>query len=183
MLHHSGLLNASHIGNVVVFVDNCYGELVEDLQPTAVGPIWWSGPVPGTSDGGEALIGADLVATVFSELGFPVHPEPGSHRSDVIQEVRLGAPEPLHAVYRAFQSCSPLGAYLCPLLAPMPGYGSELRMAGGTFIDGTTTNPSPMPPCGSPSSFDVQGGTHHSHVGLALESLGGSGGVAAPQQT
>ena len=152
-------------------------------NPRPWGPIWWSGPVPGTSDGGEALIGADLVATVFSELGFPVHPEPGSHRSDVIQEVRLGAPEPLHAVYRAFQSCSPVGAYLCPLLAPMPGCGSELRMAGGTLIDGTTTNPSPMPPCGSPSSFDVQGGTHHSHLGLALESLGGSGGVAAPRQT
>jgi hypothetical protein len=39
----------------------------------------------------------------------------------------------------AFRSCSPVGAYLYPLPAPMPCYGCELRMAGGTFVDGTTT--------------------------------------------
>lgn len=119
-------------------------------SPRPWGPIWWCWSVPGTSDGGEALIGADLVATVFSELGFPVHPEPGSHRSDVVQEVRHGAPEPLQAVYRAFQSCSPVGAYLYPLPAPMPGYGSALRMAGGTFIDGTTTESSADAPLREP---------------------------------
>jgi cystathionine beta-lyase family protein involved in aluminum resistance len=111
------MLNASHRGNNVVFVANCYGELVQDLEPAAVGADLVERACschfsPATSDGGEALIGADLVATVFSELGFPVHPEPGSHRSDVIQGVRLGAPEPLQAAYRAFQSCSPEGAYL-----------------------------------------------------------------------
>ena len=41
----------------------------------------------------EALIGAELVSAVFNQLGFDVQPMPGSHRSDVIQAVRLGNPE------------------------------------------------------------------------------------------
>ncbi len=206
----------------VVFVDNCYGELVEDCEPTAVGADLIAGSLiknlggtiaptggyvagradlveraccrltaPGIgSEGGtsfdcnrllfqglflapqmvaEALIGAELVATVFADLGYPVHPAPLAPRSDVIQAVRLGAPEPLQAVCRAFQSCSPVGAYLDPVPAPMPGYASELVMAGGTFIDGSTSEFSADGPLREPYVLYVQGGTHHGHVGLALE--------------
>ena len=206
----------------LVFVDNCYGELVEEREPTAVGADLIAGSLiknlggtiaptggyvagraewveraccrltaPGIgSEGGtsfdcnrllfqglflapqmvaEALIGAELVATVFAELGYAVHPEPGAHRSDVIQAVRLGAPEPLQAVCRAFQACSPVGAYLEPVPAPMPGYASDLVMAGGTFIDGSTSEFSADGPLREPYVLYVQGGTHHSHVALALE--------------
>ncbi|MEI6029900.1 MAG: methionine gamma-lyase family protein [Synechococcaceae cyanobacterium ELA739] len=220
----------------VVFVDNCYGELVEDLEPTAVGADLIAGSLiknlggtiaptggyvagradlveraccrltaPGIgSEGGtsfdcnrllfqglflapqmvaEALIGAELVATVFADLGYAVHPAPGAHRSDVIQAVRLGAPEPLQAVCRAFQSCSPVGAYLDPVPAPMPGYASDLVMAGGTFIDGSTSEFSADGPLRQPFVLYVQGGTHHAHVGLALEralvALRAVGGLAA----
>ena len=116
----------------------------------------------------EALIGADLVARVFADRGLPVQPLAGAHRSDVIQAVRFGQPEPLRAVCRAFQACSPVGGYVEPVPAPMPGYASELVMAGGTFIDGSTSEFSADGPLREPYVLYSQGGTHHSHVALAL---------------
>ena len=205
-----------------VFVDNCYGELTADAEPTAVGADLIAGSLiknlggtiaptggyvagraelveqaccrltaPGIgSEGGtsfdlnrllfqglflapqmvaEALISAELVAQVFCDLGFAVNPAPGAPRSDVIQAVRLGDPERLKTVCRAFQACSPVGSYLDPVPAPMPGYASELVMAGGSFIDGSTSEFSADGPLREPYVLYVQGGTHHSHAAIALE--------------
>ena len=144
----------------VCFVDNCYGELVQEREPTAVGADLIAGSLiknlggtiaptggyvagraelveqaccrltaPGIgSEGGtsfdlnrllfqglflapqmvaEALIGAELVAEVFAGLGYGVNPGPGARRSDVIQAVRLGDPERLKTICRAFQAASP----------------------------------------------------------------------------
>jgi len=219
-----------------VFVDNCYGELVEELEPTAVGADLIAGSLiknlggtiaptggyvagraelveraccrltaPGIGgEGGtsfdlnrllfqglflapqmvaEALIGAELVAQVFNDLGFAVNPAPGGPRSDVIQAVRLGDPERIKTVCRAFQATSPVGSYLDPVPAPMPGYASELVMAGGSFIDGSTSEFSADGPLREPYVLYVQGGTHHSHAALgllrALEALHNRGQLPA----
>ena len=206
----------------LVFVDNCYGELVENREPTAVGADLIAGSLiknlggtiaptggyvagrrelveqaccrltaPGIgSEGGtsfdlnrllfqglflapqmvaEALIGAELVAQLFSQLGFAVSPRPGEPRGDLIQAVRLGSPERLITVCRAFQAASPVGSYLDPVPAGMPGYASELVMAGGTFIDGSTSEFSADAPLREPFDLYVQGGSHHQHVAIALE--------------
>lgn len=206
----------------VVFVDNCYGELVEAQEPTAVGADLIAGSLiknlggtiaptggyvagraelveqaccrltaPGIGgEGGtsfdlnrllaqglflapqmvaEALICSELVAAVFSDLGYAVQPLPGGPRSDVIQAVRLGDPERLKTVCRAFQAASPVGAYLDPVPAPMPGYASALVMAGGTFIDGSTSEFSADAPLREPYVLFAQGGTHRAHAQIALE--------------
>jgi cystathionine beta-lyase family protein involved in aluminum resistance len=206
----------------LVFVDNCYGELVQELEPPAAGADLIAGSLiknlggtiaptggyvagraelveqaccrltaPGIgSEGGtsfdlnrllfqglflapqmvaEALIGTELVAQVFSDLGFATNPAPGAERSDGIQAVRLGSPELLKAVCRAFQAASPIGAYLDPVPAPMPGYASELVMAGGTFIDGSTSEFSADAPLREPYVLYVQGGSHRAHIAVALE--------------
>ena len=206
----------------LVFVDNCYGELVELQEPTAVGADLMAGSLiknlggtiaptggyvagraelveqaccrltaPGIgSEGGtgfdlyrllfqglflapqmvsEALLCAELTAAVFEGLGYAVKPLVGGVRSDVIQAVRFGDPEPLKAVCRAFQACSPVGSYLDPVPAPMPGYASELVMAGGTFIDGSTSEFSADGPLREPYVLYAQGGTHRAHAELALE--------------
>ena len=206
----------------VVFVDNCYGELVELQEPTAVGADLMAGSLiknlggtiaptggyvagrselveqaccrltaPGIgSEGGtgfdlhrllfqglflapqmvsEALLCAELTAAVFDGLGYAVKPLVGGVRSDVIQAVRFGDPEPLKAVCRAFQACSPVGSYLDPVPAPMPGYASELVMAGGTFIDGSTSEFSADGPLREPYVLYAQGGTTQAHAELALE--------------
>ena len=117
----------------------------------------------------EALISADLVARTFADLGFAVKPLAGGERSDVIQAVRLGSADPLKLVCRAFQAASPIGSYLDPVPAPMPGYASDLVMAGGTFIDGSTSEFSADGPLREPYVLYAQGGTHHAHVRIALE--------------
>jgi cystathionine beta-lyase family protein involved in aluminum resistance len=117
----------------------------------------------------EALIGADLVAGVFQRLGCAVQPAPGAFRSDLIQAVRLGSPEALKVVCRAFQSMSPVGSYLDPVPSSMPGYASDLVMAGGTFIDGSTSEFSADAPLREPFNLFVQGGTHRAHLSLALQ--------------
>ena len=50
----------------------------------------------------------------------------------------------------------------------MPGYEDALLMAGGTFIDGSTSEFSADAPLRPPYNLYVQGGTHHSHVKIAL---------------
>ncbi|TCD58983.1 aluminum resistance family protein [Synechococcus sp. BS56D] len=205
----------------ICFVDNCYGELVEEREPSEVGADLIAGSLiknlggtiaptggyvagradlveqaccrltaPGIgSEGGtgfdlhrlvlqglflapqmvaEALIGADLVAGTFAALGYAVQPAAQAPRSDLIQAVQLGDPEALKVVCRAFQSCSPVGSYLDPVPAAMPGYASDLVMAGGTFIDGSTSEFSADAPLRPPYNLYVQGGTHRSHIELAL---------------
>ena len=61
-----------------------------------------------------------------------------------------------------------MGAYLDPVPAAMPGYSSELVMAGGTFIDGSTSEFSADAPLREPFDLYVQGGTHRTHIRLAL---------------
>ncbi len=116
----------------------------------------------------EALIGADLVAGLFEAFGFDVQPLSGQSRSDLIQAIRLGTPESLQAVCRAFQCSSPVGSYLDPLPAATPGYESQLIMAGGTFIEGSTSEFSADAPLRPPFNLYVQGGSHHAHIKLAL---------------
>ncbi|NEQ77211.1 MAG: methionine gamma-lyase family protein [Okeania sp. SIO2C9] len=206
----------------VCFVDNCYGEFIEDREPLVVGADLMAGsliknpggtivpaggyvagredlveaaacrltaPGIGSSGGatfeqnrllfqglflapqmvGEAMKGNHLTAYVFDKLGYPVNPLPFEKRRDVIQGIRLGSPEKLIAFCRAIQQYSPVGSYLDPVPAPMPGYESQLVMAGGTFIDGATSEFSADGPLREPYVVFCQGGTHWTHVAIALE--------------
>jgi cystathionine beta-lyase family protein involved in aluminum resistance len=118
---------------------------------------------------GEAMKGNHLTAFVFQQLGYPVNPLPEAPRRDVIQAIKLGSPEKLKAFCRAIQQNSPVGAYLDPVPGEMPGYESELVMAGGTFIDGSTSEFSADGPLREPYIAFCQGGTHWTHVAIALE--------------
>ncbi len=118
---------------------------------------------------GEAKKGNHLTGYVFQKLGYPVNPLPDAPRRDLIQAIQLGSPEKLIAFCRAIQQHSPIGAYLEPVPAAMPGYASELVMAGGTFIDGSTSEFSADGPLREPYIVFCQGGTHWTHVAIALE--------------
>jgi cystathionine beta-lyase family protein involved in aluminum resistance len=118
---------------------------------------------------GEAMKGNHLTAAVFDRLGYPVNPLPQAPRRDVIQAIQLGTPEKLIAFCRAIQQHSPIGSYLDPVPAAMPGYESQLVMAGGTFIDGSTSEFSADGPLREPYTVFCQGGTHWTHIAIALE--------------
>tara|TARA_B100000214_G_C23957020_1_gene623362 strand:- start:36 stop:1325 length:1290 start_codon:yes stop_codon:yes gene_type:complete len=205
----------------ICFVDNCYGEFVENREPTAVGADLIAGSLiknlggtivptggyvagkaslvdkaccrltsPGIgSEGGitfdlnrtilqglfiapqmvaEALIGADIISSSFSRLGYEVLPTSGAMRSDLIQIVRIGDAKILQMICRSFQEKSPIGSFLDPIPAQMPGYTNNLIMAGGTFIDGSTSEFSADAPMKPPFELFIQGGSHRSHVKIAL---------------
>ncbi|MDG2989771.1 methionine gamma-lyase family protein [Candidatus Synechococcus calcipolaris G9] len=120
---------------------------------------------------GEALKGNYLTGYVFDQLGYEVNPAPREPRRDVIQGIKLGTPEKLIQFCRILQSYSAVDSYLEPIPAPMPGYDTPLVMAGGTFIDGSTAELSADGPLRSPYVVFCQGGTHWTHVALALEAM------------
>jgi cystathionine beta-lyase family protein involved in aluminum resistance len=208
----------------VCFVDNCYGEFIENREPTGVGADLMAGSLiknpggtiataggylagkaefveaaacrltaPGIgSEGGatfdqnrllfqglflapqmvgEAVKGTHLMAYIFDKLGYAVNPLPLVPRRDVIQAIKLGSPEKLIAFCKAIQSVSPVGSYLDPVPATMPGYESEVVMAGGSFIDGSTSEFSADGPLREPYTVFCQGATHWTHVAIALESI------------
>jgi len=208
--------------HTICFVDNCYGEFVEDREPPAVGADLIAGsmiknpggtivtaggyiagradlvemaacrltaPGIGSAGGatfdqnrllfqglflapqmvGEAMKGNHLAAMVFHQLGYPVNPLPEAPRRDVIQAIKLGSPAKVIAFCKAIQQYSPIGSYLSPIPAHMPGYESQLVMAGGTFIDGSTSEFSADGPLREPYIVFCQGGTHWTHVAIALE--------------
>ncbi|CAN1209300.1 aminotransferase class I/II-fold pyridoxal phosphate-dependent enzyme [Tumidithrix helvetica PCC 7403] len=210
--------------NTVCFVDNCYGEFVETLEPTAVGADLIAGsliknpggtivtaggyvagkaeyvnaaanrltaPGIGTSGGatfdqhrllfqglflapqmvGEAMKGNHLAAYVFDRLGYPVNPLPFAPRRDVIQSIQLGDPEKLVKFCRNVQRFSPIDSYVDPVPGNMPGYVSELVMAGGTFVDGSTSELSADGPLRPPYTVFLQGGTTWTHIAIALENF------------
>ena len=118
---------------------------------------------------GEALKGNYLLASTFSQLGYGVNPAVDAPQRDVIQAIRLEDPDKLVAFCRAVQQYSPIEAYVDPVPAAMPGYDSQLVMAGGTFIDGSTSELSADGPLREPYVVYCQGGTHWSHVAIAAE--------------
>ena len=118
---------------------------------------------------GEAMKGTYLTGYVFDKLGYPVNPPPLAPRGDVIQAIKLGSAKKLIAFCKAIQQHSPIGSYLEPIPDDMPGYESQVVMAGGTFIEGSTLELSADGPLREPYVVYCQGGTHWTHVSLALQ--------------
>jgi cystathionine beta-lyase family protein involved in aluminum resistance len=118
---------------------------------------------------GEAMKGTYLTGYVFDKLGYPVNPPPLAPRGDVIQAIKLGSAKKLIAFCKAIQQHSPIGSYLDPIPDDMPGYESQLVMAGGTFIEGSTLELSADGPLREPYVVYCQGGTHWTHVSIALQ--------------
>ena len=210
--------------NCICFVDNCYGELVEDKEPTAYGANIVAGSLiknlggtivpsgayiagdqelveracsrltsPGIgSKAGinfglsrtilqglflapqmiyESLNCADLIASVFKKIGFKVLPEPGAYRSDIIQAIQLHDPVLIKKICQSFQASSPVDSFLNIIPSNMNGYESSLLMAGGTFIEGSTSEFSADAPLREPYNIFIQGGTHIAHAKIALIQL------------
>lgn len=118
---------------------------------------------------GEAIKGTYLTGYIFDKLGYPVNPAPLAPRGDVIQAIKLGSAKKLIAFCKAIQQNSPIGSYLDPVPDEMPGYESQVVMAGGTFIEGSTLELSADGPLREPYIVYCQGGTHWTHVSIALQ--------------
>ena len=215
-------LSVDEIGDLVKFVknispetyvvvDNCYGEFVEDKEPTAVGADLIIGSLIKNPGGGmaetggylagtrravelvsyrmtsvgigaeagatlgqnksmfkglfyaphtvaQALKTAHLAAYMFEKLGYAVEPRWNEERHDIIQSVIMGTPEGLCAFCRGIQAGSPVDAYVTPEPWAMPGYGDQVIMAAGTFVQGSSIELSADGPLRAPYTAFFQGG-------------------------
>jgi len=89
----------------------------------------------------------------------------------LFKRFNLVTPQKLIEFCRNLQRFSPIDSYVDPVPGEMPGYVSQLVMAGGTFIDGSTLELSADGPLREPYTVFLQGGTHWTHLAIALENF------------
>jgi len=203
--------------HLLIFVDNCYGELVEMLEPGDIGVDLMAGSLIKNLGGSLAPTGgyvagrADLVkltaqrltapgigeymgatlewqrlfyqglffspltvtesikgsvftAAFWRSLGFEVHPEPEAPRTDLIQAVKLESRDKMISFCQGLQKGSPIDSHVLPIPSGMPGYEDEVIMAGGTFIQGATSEFSADGPLREPYIVYQQGGISSTYV-------------------
>lgn len=207
--------------DVIVMVDNCYGEFVERLEPSdfdadmivgsliknpggGLAPI--GGYIAGTKECVEraayrltcpglgkevgaslgvmrsfyqgfflaptvtaaALKGAIFAANLYERLGFKVVPNGSESRHDIIQAVEFGFPEGLTSFCEGIQAAAPVDSYVTPEPWAMPGYDSDVIMAAGAFIQGSSIELSADGPLKPPYAVYFQGGLTWPHAKLGI---------------
>ena len=120
-----------------------------------------------TVDAG-ALKGAIFAANVYEKLGFKVVPNSTESRHDIIQAVELGSPERVIAFCKGIQAAAPVDSHLTPEPYPMPGYDSDVIMAAGAFIQGSSIELSADGPIRPPYAVYFQGGLTWEHAKLGI---------------
>jgi cystathionine beta-lyase family protein involved in aluminum resistance len=209
--------------DVICMVDNCYGEFVEEKEPTQVGADLCVGSLIKNPGGGLAPIGGyiagkkDLVemcayrltapglgrevgatlglnqsfyqglflaptivagalkgaifaANIYEKLGFSVVPNGQESRHDIIQAVTLGSPEAVIAFCRGIQAAAPVDSHVAPEPYAMPGYHSDVIMAAGAFVQGSSIELSADAPIEPPYAVYFQGGLtwYHAKFGIMM---------------
>ncbi len=194
-----------------VIVDNCYGEFVEEIEPTEVGADLIAGSLIKNPGGGlaptggyiagkaglveaaamrlttpgiggecgstlgnsrmlyqgifmaphtvaQALKTAVFCAALMRLMGYDSHPLPDAKRSDIIQMVRFDSPELVKRFCLGIQQGAPVDSFLTPEPWDMPGYGCQVIMAAGAFVQGASIELSADAPMREPYCAFLQGG-------------------------
>ena len=209
--------------DVLVMVDNCYGEFVETIEPSDVGADMIVGSLiknPGgglASSGGyiagtrncidrcayrlsapglgqevganfglmtsmyqgfflsptvtaSAEKGAIFAANLYEPLGFKCVPGAEESRHDIIQAVELGSEKAMIAFCKGIQAAAPVDSFADPIPGDMPGYDSQVIMAAGAFVQGSTMELSADGPIREPYAVYFQGGLtwQHAKIGMLM---------------
>lgn len=119
-----------------------------------------------------ALKGATFAANIYEALGYPVIPNGSESRHDIIQAVTLGSAEGVIAFCKGIQAAAPVDSYVSPEPWAMPGYDSDVIMAAGAFVQGSSIELSADGPVKPPYAVYFQGGLtwYHAKLGI-LKSL------------
>lgn len=207
--------------DVICMVDNCYGEFVEEQEPSEVGadlivgsliknPGGGLAPIGGYIAGKQeyvdnaayrltcpglgrevgaslgvnqpffqgfflaptvtagALKGAIFAANIYEKLGFSVTPNSTEDRHDIIQAVQFGTPEGVIAFCQGIQAAAPVDSYVAPEPWAMPGYDSDVIMAAGAFVQGSSIELSADGPIKPPYTVYFQGGLTWEHARFGI---------------
>ncbi|MBE7023800.1 MAG: hypothetical protein E7412_04960 [Ruminococcaceae bacterium] len=117
-----------------------------------------------------ALKGAIFAANIYERLGFKVVPDGTESRHDIIQAVELGTAERLIAFCEGIQAAAPVDSYVTPVPGDMPGYDSQVIMAAGAFVQGSSIELSADAPLREPFAVYFQGGItwYHAKLGILM---------------
>lgn len=133
----------------------------------------------------SALKSAIYAANIYEKLGFPVVPDGSQERHDIIQAVTLGTPEGVIAFCEGIQAAAPVDSYVTPEPWAMPGYDSDVIMAAGAFVQGSSIELSADGPIKPPYAVFFQGGLtwQHGKLGIlmSLQKLVDAGLVKLPE--
>ena len=207
--------------DVIVMVDNCYGEFIAQEEPTEAGadmmvgsliknpgggiaPV--GGYIAGTADcvenaanrltapglgkelgpslGNNRLLfqgfyfapsvaaaaekGALLAAGVYAGLGFETAPDRDTKRNDIIQQITFHDPRFVISFSKGIQRAAAVDSFVTPEPSPMPGYDSDIIMAAGCFVSGSSIELSCDGPLREPYSVFFQGGLTYAHSKLGV---------------
>lgn len=213
---------------IICMVDNCYGEFVEEIEPSDVGADLLVGSLIKNPGGGLAPIGgyiagkekyieqaayrltspglgkevgatlgvlpsfyqgfflaptvtasalksAIFAANIYENLGFNVLPDGKESRHDIIQSITFNNPDAVIAFCQGIQAAAPVDSYVTPQPWAMPGYDSDVIMAAGAFVSGSSIELSADGPIKPPYAVYFQGGLTWQHgkygILMSLEKL------------
>ena len=116
----------------------------------------------------SALKAAVFAANVYEKLGFKAIPNGTEVRADIIQAVELRSSEKLLAFCAGIQAAAPIDSFVTPIAWDMPGYDSQVVMAAGAFVQGSSIELSADGPLREPFTAYFQGGLTWPHAKLGI---------------
>lgn len=111
----------------------------------------------------NALKAAVFAANIYERLGYQVVPDSTESRHDIIQAVTFGKPEGVIGFCEGIQAAAPVDGYVTPEPWDMPGYDSQVIMAAGAFVSGSSIELSADGPMKEPYAVYFQGGLTWQH--------------------
>lgn len=117
-----------------------------------------------------ALKGAIFAANIYERLGFDVIPDATESRHDIIQAVTFQNSQAMIAFCKGIQAAAPVDSYVTPEPWAMPGYDSDVIMAAGAFVQGSSIELSADGPIKPPYAVYFQGGLtwYHAKFGILM---------------
>ena len=112
----------------------------------------------------SSVKGAIFAAELFSQLGFDCYPKPDAPRTDIVQAIILNNSKNVIAFCEGIQKAAPVDSFVTPVPSGMPGYGSEVIMAAGAFVQGSSIELSADAPLREPFAVFLQGGLTYPHA-------------------
>ena len=118
----------------------------------------------------SAMKGAIFASAIYEHLGYRVIPGSKETRHDIIQAIELGSEKAMVAFCRGIQAAAPVDSYVTPIPWDMPGYDSQVIMAAGAFVQGSSIELSADGPIRPPYAVYFQGGLTwcHSKLGVLM---------------
>lgn len=117
-----------------------------------------------------ALKGAIFAANIYEKLGFDVIPNGTESRHDIIQAISFHNEKAMVSFCEGIQAAAPVDSYVTPEPWAMPGYDSDVIMAAGAFVQGSSIELSADGPIKPPYAVYFQGGLtwYHAKLGILM---------------